>query len=317
MQMCQVDNNAPIISITQPSVDNINFSSNTIMVEVAYEFKDIASYFNGSMNTGNPIDMYRLFYYTETSGYLDPTTISPEGFAIRFVDVYHDHQMTLSESIAKGHTMAAVDLSKMENLKQSIDNLASAIYQENKKSSIETIRDTALHFNFTIANTDGLSLHRPFFNLYDFCKKIIDDTQYNFSSNLKDKAQAVINVLSITIIKAFAREGTIDGLYMPGYFGTGSEVKNGLSIFISRGNVLYNSKSEYAYQYWYTTYDTVQWAQNNGWSNPEAYAYGKIDFCTSDSDGFVETWRELFYIHKIHCCRRKGGVFFGTSKNIN
>lgn len=268
--MCQVDNNAPIISITQPSVDNINFSSNTIMVEVAYEFKDIASYFNGSMNTGNPIDMYRLFYYTETSGYLDPTTISPEGFAIRFVDVYHDHQMTLSESIAKGHTMAAVDLSKMENLKQSIDNLASAIYQENKKSSIETIRDTALHFNFTIANTDGLSLHRPFFNLYDFCKKIIDDTQYNFSSNLKDNAQTVINVLSITIIKAFAWEGTIDGLYMPGYFGAGSEVKNGLSIFISRGNVLYNSKSEYAYQYWYTTYDTVQWLQNNGWSNSEA-----------------------------------------------
>lgn len=30
--MWQIDNNSPIISITQPSVDNINFSSNTITV---------------------------------------------------------------------------------------------------------------------------------------------------------------------------------------------------------------------------------------------------------------------------------------------
>jgi len=71
------------------------------------------------------------------------------------------------------------------------------------------------------------------------------------------------------------------------YYGVGSDVKRGLSIFFSRGNLTYNNLSHYAYQWWYTSEDT------NAWRPGEHCYYGYIDFANSDTDGIVETWREL------------------------
>ncbi|HQQ19235.1 MAG TPA: hypothetical protein PK520_04035, partial [Exilispira sp.] len=102
-----------------------------------------------------------------------------------------------------------------------------------------------------------------------------------YSSNLIAKCQEVINSLSNAIIAAYAGE------YYGNYYGLGSTIKRGLSIFVSRGDIIYSSYSHYAYQWWYTDIDTDQW-----W--PDGHYYGLIDFAQSDEDGVVEYWRELF-----------------------
>jgi len=248
-------------------------------VEVAYEFRDLASYMVGSMHTeqGDGWDYESLFYGgTSNCPQLDPSSITAADMAIRAVKSYRDFiEATYSNS---GETMAAIDLSKLPALKTKIDQLAVSIYSENKKSNIETIRDSSIHFY----DSDDDSISYPYFDLYDLCNRIYNDATYGFSAGLKNAANDVITALSDAILYAYGDDGNGQSYY----FGNGVATKRGLSIFFSRGNLTYSSYSHYAYQWWYTSEDTNTW--NSG------FYYGKIDFADSDTDGTVETWRELF-----------------------
>ncbi len=249
-------------------------------VEVAYEFRDLASYMIGSMHTeqGDGWDYESLFYGGTTNcPQLDPSSITAADMAIRAVKSYRDFiEATYSNS---GETMAAIDLSKLPALKTKIDQLAVSIYSENKKSNIETIRDSSIHFY----DSDDDSISIPYFDLYDLCNRIYNDATYGFSAGLKNAANDVITALSDAILYAYGDDGNGQSYY----FGDGVATKRGLSIFFSRGNLTdYENDSHYAYQWWYTSEDTNTW--NSG------FYYGKIDFADSDTDGIVETWRELF-----------------------
>ncbi len=249
-------------------------------VEVAYEFRDLASYMIGSMHTeqGDGWDYESLFYGGTTNcPQLDPSSITAADMAIRAVKSYRDFiEATYSNS---GETMAAIDLSKLPALKTKIDQLAVSIYSENKKSNIETIRDSSIHFY----DSDDDSISIPYFDLYDLCNRIYNDATYGFSAGLKNAANDVITALSDAILYAYGDDGNGQSYY----FGDGVATKRGLSIFFSRGNLTYSSYSHYAYQWWYTSLDTNTWS-------PGGHYYGKIDFADSDSDGIVATWRELF-----------------------
>lgn len=249
------------------------------MVEVAYEFRNLAEYMAGSMEE----EQNDGWDYERILGRITAVSPNPREMSELIVDSYHDFVEAYGPD--NGQTQSAIDLSKIEGLKTEIDKFASAIYNENKKSEIENIRDSSIDFY----TTDYSSIDNPFFDLNSFCSKIIDDTTVGLSDNLKTSAESVKTELAKVIVKAYGETGT-NGNGQQYYYGDGATVKRGLSIFFSRGNLLYNggsgNLSHYLYQWWYTDVDTQKW-----WE-PGKY-YGLIDFCNSNNNGTVETWKEL------------------------
>jgi clostripain len=237
-------------------------------IEVAYEFKDLALVMAGSMASewGDGWDYDAIF-----KGMASGTNDDPKELGKLVVKTYRDSTVSQTDQ-----TQAAIDLTKVSSIKSIIDNFAKEIYKANAKSNIETLRDNSIHFY----DSDDDSISFPYFDLNDIAYQIIGNSGF-FSESLVDSARDIIDSLSNIIIAAYA------GSSFGNYYGLGSAVKRGLSIFFSRGNKTYNGYSHYAYQWWYTSLDTNTW-----W--PGGHYYGKIDFADSDTDGIVETWRELF-----------------------
>lgn len=236
-------------------------------VEVAYEFRDLALVMSGSMATewGDGWDYDAIFKGMALGSNNDPKELGK-----LVVKTYHD-----STSSQYDQTQAAIDLTKISDLKDIIDNFAVSLYYENKKSEIETLRDKAIHFY----DNDYDSIDYPYFDLNDIAYQILGNAGF-FSTASINNARDIIDTLSNAIIAAYA------GSSYGNYYGEGVYVKRGLSIFFSRGNLTYNEFSHYAYQWWYTSEDTNTWYSN--------FYYGHIDFADSDADSIVETWRELF-----------------------
>jgi len=228
------------------------------MFEVAYEFKDYADYFVGSMalETSNGWDYSRIFRDLQAGA------IGALDFSAKIVDEYYNQH-----SLISNQTLSASDLTKIEDLKISINNLAAAIYYEDIKTGIEAVRDDTVNFYYNY-----YSLFYPYYDLYDFCSRV--GILY---INLKDEADDVINKLNDVIVKAYAGTG------FGGYHDAGAR---GLSIFFSRGDMLYNDRSHYAYHWFYTSGDTKTMYD-------ETYQYGHIDFCETNGNGIVNTWKEL------------------------
>ncbi|MEJ5272610.1 MAG: clostripain-related cysteine peptidase [Spirochaetota bacterium] len=267
----------------QQALTNAGFNSSTKLdfigfdaclmgtVEVAYEFRDLALVMAGSMASewGDGWDYDALFKGMSVGSNNDPKELGK-----LVVKTYHD-----STSSQLDQTQAAIDLTKISDLKDIIDNFAVSLYYENKKSDIEILRDKAIHFY----DIDENSIDYPYFDLNDIAYQILGNAGF-FSTASINNARDIIDTLSNVIIAAYA------GSNYGNYYGYGSDVRRGLSIFFSRGNLTFtynnNNYSHYEYQWWYTNVDTNQW--NSG------YLYGKIDFADSNENGTVETWRELF-----------------------
>lgn len=245
------------------------------MVEVAYEFKDYVKVFSASPaeEQGNGWDYQSIFSNMSGTNSDDPVELGK-----LIVKSYHDYIVSAGLT---DQTMVSVDLTNISSLKTVIDSFAAALYNENQKQLFENIRDVTYHYY----DTDDSSLDFPFYDLNDFAQQIINYNDITFSNNLKLAAQDVIIALSSSVIAAYG------GSNYGNYYGSGNDVKRGLSIFISRGNKIYNAGSgpltHYAYQWWYTSIDT------ESVYGPQ-YLYGNIDFCDFDNDGIIETWKELF-----------------------
>jgi len=240
--------------------------------EVAYEFRNVADYFVASManESGAGWDYNRIFRNIQAD------TITKENFAIKIVDAYQDYHV--NSSGRTDQTLSASNLVNINTLKTTIDalgvSIAANITTSGQKTSFYTnTRDVTTHFY----EDDDLSIYYPYYDLKDFCDEIIADYGSEPDTDLETKAKAVVSALDTVIVKAYA--GTTYG----GYFDTDSR---GLSIFISRGEQYYYGTPHYDTQWWYTAEDT------NAWDT--GFYYGFIDFCESDGDGTVETWRELF-----------------------
>ncbi len=238
-------------------------------VEVFYEFRELAKYGAGSManEQGDGWDYHSIFS-TMDSG----NTSNGDELVKLVVKSYKE----FVESISFVETQVAVDISKISQLKNKLDEFATAIYYEDKKAIIEAVRDVSYHFY----QSNYSSIDYPFYDLNDFCQQIILNS--DISNYLKDKAYNVITQLGDTVIAAYAGNG------YGNYYGLGSDVKRGLSIFFSRGNYTYNGDSLYAYQWWYTDQDTTEYGSDK--------LYGKIDFANINNDSTINTWKELMDI---------------------
>jgi clostripain len=221
-------------------------------------------------------------------------SIGDTGFARMVVEAFREYHE--NNQNYWGDTLAAVDLSKTPSLKTNIDALGAAIYNDSHQAGFEAVRDSTLNFYH---NTEGASVDVPYYDINDLCGRIINDTTNGFGSPVKTAAQNVINSLADAVVTAYGGAGNWQQAY---YYGDGSIVKRGLSLFFSRGNKTYTAnsshelnvasgtpKSHFWFQWWYTTTNVNTWWTGGG----GAHYYGHLDFCDSDLDGTVETWREL------------------------
>ncbi len=236
------------------------------MVETAYESRNLASYMVGSMQSeqGDGWD------YTDwLSSIGDASGLTPNQLAKVWVESY-ERFIEGSAGSGSGETLAATDLSAMETLKTRIDALAVAIYGENKKTAIESVRDASVNY------IDGQPEYCPFFDLYDFCNRLYNDTTNGFTAGLKSAAQAVIDQLGVAIIRCYGESGNGQSYY----FAEDAAAKRGLSIFFTTSSTDWNNQG------WYTT------ADNSLASATGTLIYGNMDFPTASGSG-VNTWRDL------------------------
>jgi len=250
------------------------------MTEVAYEFKNIVEYMVGSMHIGwaGSGALGRYYYlFSHLIGTKDESLIIPRDLSMLLIDAYKYFIENYGLNY-EGATMAATDLSQVSLLATNVNILGVQIDAANKKAAIESLRDATVHFY----DTDDESISYPYYDLYDFCNRIYNDTANGFPTALKTAANNVITSLSTAIVFSYGSDGNGQSYY----YGPGSSTKRGLSIFFSRGNLIYGGYTHYAYQWWYTIVDT-----NALWPG---YYYGLIDFCVSNANGTVEYWRELF-----------------------
>ena len=235
-------------------------------VETAYELRNHCEYYTASMSNVNSAgwNYEDLFGRMATgSGPADAASL-----AVLMVDSFRrEYADYPSESISSVRTAG------LEPLKLRIDDLASALYSAEQQVVIERIRDDCCDF-FNDGSEDEV-LEWPYHDLADFCYLLISNEKY-LSAEVSAASGAVLGALGACVESAFA------GAALGGYYGTGAELRRGLSIFFSKGNLKSGSGlSYYASQGWYTDLT---------FSNR---SYGGLDFCTSDDDGEVESWREL------------------------
>ncbi len=241
------------------------------MAEVAYQFRSgtdestrfSADYMAASVanEQGDGWEYNRIFNRFSGSG-TDPEGDTCESvsdtdasdFATIIVKEYSD-AFAATPAYA-GETMAAYNLNMIEAVKTQLDSLASGL--GSSKTASDNARDSSIHY-FDDGNTYEW-ISNPHFDLYD----------YAINMGESDLASAV----SACVVSSW---GNSYSGFSPG--------NSGLGFFYPDGDITYDSYSIYAYQWWYTEEDTNSW-----WTG---HYYGKLDFCDSDSDGIVETWREL------------------------
>jgi clostripain len=238
-------------------------------VEAAFEMRNLCDYYVASMSNVNAYG----WDYADFFGRMTASASNSGGDALSalMVDSYRN-----SVSAYSDQSISAVNTDGLVLLKDNIDLLAVELYLADKKVIIEDIRDSAVNFFNDAYEAEVVS--QPYYDLNDFCHMLISNEDY-LSSSVTAAASVVLGTLEQAVLSAYA------GPALGNYYGSGSDVKRGLSIFFSKGNLIYNNASHYASQYWYTTLD----CSSRG-------PYGFIDFCSSDEDGIVETWRELMEV---------------------
>jgi clostripain len=245
-------------------------------VEVAYEFRELVKY----MSFSPGLEWGSWDYRAIINGLHAETTAAE--LAQRVVTTYRDKSVRVGA--AAYNTQTAIDLSGMEALKTELDGLAAAIDADVEaggstvKSTVENLRDQSLHYYDDRLEDESIAW--PYFEIGDFCGNLIQ------GGIAADQAGRVVTALQDTVVYAWA--GSTNGDY------EGPDIGRGVSVFFSRGDKIVSdsgSRSQYHYQWWYTAEDTAQWWIAGG--ETPSY-YGHIDFCNSDDNGKVESWRELF-----------------------
>ena len=276
-------------------------------VETAYELREQADYFVASMaeEWGRGWG-YEYIFDKFTSADSPP---SPADMADILVTQFYES--TNGEATYFSNTMTAVKTSELGNLKAAIDDLASAVYSfgagSTAQDAFEAARDETVFYyeparsNDTVVDDDIFEysmLAYPYYDIYDLCMEIKNSTTFE-STAVSVQADNVLTALDAAIVAAYGNSSAWDAtpyLYTEDQLGLNyyetddSTAVRGLSIFIPHGELIWDGYTHYAYDWWYSTDVFSSTTVLSNYGAPQ----GGLDFCTFDSDGTVETWRELF-----------------------
>ncbi|GAA0076016.1 clostripain [Clostridium sp. CTA-5] len=214
--------------------------------------------------------------------YFDPSKVTDLELGAIMVEAQRD---SVKKANVNNQALSCFDLRKIENVKDSVDELSRALWKENKKADIENLRGKNRKvnlINYFNQNSSAEWMAYPYFDLYDLCQSITES--YNFSDNIKDLAKKVMKNVDNTIVYSYA------GSKFKGF----TEGKNGMSIFLPDGNKIYTDSFSYISfpcwqgQSWYNSIDTTIIKDN--------YLYGKLSWCKDGQTpkiNDVGNWFEL------------------------
>ncbi|WP_099190291.1 clostripain [Tepidibacter mesophilus] len=194
-----------------------------------------------------------------------------------------EEQRDSCEGSITDQTLACYDMSKIKDVKVSVDALALTI--QDKKLEVENIRgeinNPKIMYYFNSDNKRE-QLNYPFFDLYDLAKKIEENK--NLEKNIKDKAQSVMDAVDDMVLYSYGGKN----------YKEFKDGKNGLSIFFPSGEskIYMNRKlcKQFEFQYWYSPNDLTEYLALGD------SCYGKLKWC---QDGLnqeinkVGNWFEL------------------------
>ncbi len=214
--------------------------------------------------------------------YYDPSKITPKELGSLIVEEQRD---LVNEANNNTQSLSCFDLSKMGNVKKSVDKMSRALWLEKGKAAVEKLRgtvDNTLLLDYFYESDATQWLVCPYFDLYDLCEKISKSN--NFSANIKYLAKKVMSNVDKAVLYSFG------GSQFPDF----KEGKNGLSIFLPDGSKVYKDlNSGYSYtawqaQRWYNSVDVSAFDSD--------FLYGKLSWCkdgqtTKIND--VGNWFEL------------------------
>lgn len=260
--------------------------------EVAYQYRPGNGSFEAKGMVASPpkvavsgLNYEKIFNRLRTGGgkNFDPSTVTNEQLGSLFVEEQKNYMQDIG---LINQELSYFDLSKAEAVKISVDDLAKALWKENKKVDLEKVRgtDTEItsvvhYFNETL---NGEWVRTPYFDLYDLCKKI--NSNPNFGNNIQLLASNVMKNVDDMILYSYAGrkyEGFVEG-------------KNGLSIFLPNGDKTYRDVEtwtegpQWQFQKWYNSIDTTT-------LDPNLY-YGKLKWCKDGQDSQINkvgNWFEL------------------------
>ncbi|MDY6932867.1 MAG: clostripain [Spirochaetota bacterium] len=204
--------------------------------------------------------------------------------AIEFGGIIVEEQFDSTQPNEEGQALSCYDLSRVDHVKDAVDQLATHIVDCNEKEDFEDIRGSypspeTMHYFYA---SIGEWISYPFFDIYDLCDRVNVSSRFNDNPIIQTDASIVMQAVDDMVIYSFA------GSDYKGF----SKGKNGLHIFFTDGDSLtYGNPSEriWAYQWWYNAIDTDNW-----WNG--GHYYGKLDWCQEGAiqgNGKVENWFEM------------------------
>lgn len=263
------------------------------MVEVAYEFRPVpgdfgadAICFSPATEQGDGWEYDRIIRRISDPGesdpegdvYIDPSVLTAQQLAEIAAKEYEDAFSSLPSE-----TQTAVDLTKIDAVKQAVDAFAREI--AGSKDAVEEIRGPAptggLMAYFNEGDADEWEEYAGF-DLYELAQQVHDD---DFSADIKSVAFSLMSAVDDAVIYSWAGSEYTD--YEQG--------KNGLGIFFPDGDAPYSGYTYWDYQYFYTSLPNPEledWYAGT-WIGGSLDGYGDIDFCSADGDGIVESWFEM------------------------
>ncbi|OHD06473.1 MAG: hypothetical protein A2086_01795 [Spirochaetes bacterium GWD1_27_9] len=290
------------------SIDILGFDACVMgNIEVLYQFNPQNNDFNTKYIVASPSDeigsgwnykniFERIKYSTKTSYeaddlyggnelYYNPVTLSPVDFTKIIIEEYYD---TAGKSY-QDQSFGVYDMSQIIAVKQNFDKLASLL--KNEQTNVELARAYSIkYFN---SNVFFNWVYSPLFDLYSLAENIYNST--SFSKEIRDQALVVMNSVDSFVVKSFA--GSIYNNFTPD--------KNGVSVFFTDGNRMYNYKPMWAYQWWYTSLDTQQVIGANNY-------YGKLFWCKDNAtqdNKIIENWFELLDYYYDDPTQNNGGGY--------
>ncbi len=266
------------------------------MTEVAYEFRPGTGDFGADALCFSPAieqldgwEYDRIIKRINGSGrsdlegdiYIDPSVLTAQQLAGIAAKEYED-----AFSSGEGETQTAVDLTKIDAVKQAVDAFAREI--AGRKEDIEAIRGSGptggLMAYFNKGDADEWKEYAGF-DLYELAQYVHDG---DFSVAIKSAASSLMSAVDDAVIYSWAGGG-YSSHYTPYEQG-----KNGLGIFFPDGDAPYDGYTYWEYQYFYTSLpnpDLEDWYADT-WTG-SLDGYGDIDFCSADGDSSVESWFEM------------------------
>jgi hypothetical protein len=175
-------------------------------IEEAYEHRNISEYFVASPESEGGDGWEFNDWIPRISG----SMMSPEDLSTEIVMSFKDNFAGWGGYYSYD-TLTAANLSEMDNLKQAIDELATAIVTDNKISEAKSIMNSTHSYNYSYLHEFG-----------EFCMDL--ESSSNMTTNIKNKATATSNALGKSIVYAWADSNGGN------YDGRGDVIKRGLSI---------------------------------------------------------------------------------------